>query len=116
MHQTIVDNALFRPGERVAIAASGGKGELCSVAAACSHRIHSVWCAFAARADSTVLAHVLTRLNERFAYGLRLFLLSVDEGIVGYRDDSLEVVRAPVRELTAPPRAGCQAEPGAVWR
>jgi hypothetical protein len=42
-------------------------------------------------ADSTVLIHVLTALNERFEYGLDLFLLSVDEGITGYRDDSLEV-------------------------
>ena len=30
-------------------------------------------------------------LNERHNYGLELILLSVDEGITGYRDDSLEV-------------------------
>jgi tRNA(Ile)-lysidine synthase TilS/MesJ len=30
-------------------------------------------------------------LNERYKYGLELFLLSIDEGITGYRDDSLEV-------------------------
>ena len=42
-------------------------------------------------ADSTVLAHVMTVLNERHNYGLKLILLSVDEGITGYRDDSLEV-------------------------
>lgn len=30
-------------------------------------------------------------LNERYKYGLDLFLLSIDEGITGYRDDSLEV-------------------------
>lgn len=30
-------------------------------------------------------------LNERCNYGLELFLLSIDEGITGYRDDSLEV-------------------------
>ncbi len=30
-------------------------------------------------------------LNERYNYGLDLFLLSIDEGITGYRDDSLEV-------------------------
>jgi len=41
--------------------------------------------------DSTVLAFVMKTLNERFKYGLELFLLSVDEGITGYRDDSLEV-------------------------
>jgi hypothetical protein len=37
------------------------------------------------------LAHVLTTLNRRYDYGLELFLLSIDEGIKGYRDDSLEV-------------------------
>jgi hypothetical protein len=31
-------------------------------------------------------------LNERYDYGLDLFLLSIDEGITGYRDDSLEVL------------------------
>jgi hypothetical protein len=44
-------------------------------------------------ADSTVLAHVLCLLNQRYDYGLDLFLLSIDEGITGYRDDSLEVCR-----------------------
>ena len=33
----------------------------------------------------------MTTLNARHDYGLDLFLLSVDEGITGYRDDSLEV-------------------------
>ncbi len=41
--------------------------------------------------DSTVLAELMTLLNDRYNYGLELFLLSVDEGITGYRDDSLEV-------------------------
>jgi cytoplasmic tRNA 2-thiolation protein 1 len=41
--------------------------------------------------DSTVLAHVLSLLNQRYDYGLDLYLLSIDEGITGYRDDSLEV-------------------------
>lgn len=44
-------------------------------------------------ADSTVLAYVLSELNRRHNYGLDLFLLSVDEGITGYRDDSLETVK-----------------------
>lgn len=44
-------------------------------------------------ADSTVLACVLAELNRRHNYGLDLFLLSVDEGITGYRDDSLETVK-----------------------
>ncbi|KAL4375523.1 hypothetical protein AHAS_Ahas05G0290300 [Arachis hypogaea] len=67
IHQVIVSNGLFTRGERVAIGASGGK-------------------------DSTVLAYVLAKLNQTHDYGLHLFLLSVDEGITGYRDDSLETV------------------------
>ena len=68
-HAEIVRSGLFRRGDRVAVGASGGK-------------------------DSTVLAHVLKTLNERHGYGLELFLLSVDEGIKGYRDDSLETVKS----------------------
>jgi len=67
IHETIVRSRLFQRGERVAIGASGGK-------------------------DSTVLAYVLSLLNTRHDYGLDLFLLSVDEGIAGYRDDSLAAV------------------------
>lgn len=44
-------------------------------------------------ADSTVLAYILSELNRRHKYGLDLILLSVDEGITGYRDDSLETVK-----------------------
>jgi tRNA(Ile)-lysidine synthase TilS/MesJ len=40
--------------------------------------------------DSTVLAYIMKTLNDRYQYGLELFLLSIDEGIKGYRDDSLE--------------------------
>lgn len=68
IHNTITANSLFFPGERIAIGASGGK-------------------------DSTVLASVLKTLNERYDYGLNLLLLSIDEGIKGYRDDSLETVK-----------------------
>ncbi|KAJ1723141.1 cytosolic thiouridylase subunit Ctu1 [Coemansia erecta] len=68
VHNTITSSQLFRPGDRVGIGASGGK-------------------------DSTVLAYVMKLLNERYNYGLSLFLLSVDEGISGYRDDSLETVK-----------------------
>ena len=45
--------------------------------------------------DSTVLAYVMKTLNERYNYGLELHLLSIDEGISGYRDDSLEVRHSP---------------------
>lgn len=68
VHETITSSALFGRGERIAIGASGGK-------------------------DSTVLASVLKTLNERYDYGLDLCLLSIDEGIKGYRDDSLETVK-----------------------
>ncbi|XP_055537619.1 cytoplasmic tRNA 2-thiolation protein 1 isoform X3 [Wyeomyia smithii] len=68
IHNTIEQNKLFNPRTKVAIGASGGK-------------------------DSTVLAHVLKTLNERYNYELELVLLSIDEGITGYRDDSLETVK-----------------------
>jgi len=68
IHHTITTTSLFSPGDRIAIGASGGK-------------------------DSTVLASVLKTLNERHNYGLELVLLSIDEGIKGYRDDSLETVK-----------------------
>lgn len=68
IHQTIINNSLFKRGDKIAIGASGGK-------------------------DSTVLAYVLKLLNERHDYGLELVLLSIDEGITGYRDDSLETVK-----------------------
>src|SRR5690242_5115242 len=68
IHHTILSTNLFQRGERIAIGASGGK-------------------------DSTVLASVLKTLNERYDYGLDLILLSIDEGIKGYRDDSLETVK-----------------------
>jgi len=68
IHDTIVSNNLFVRGERVALGASGGK-------------------------DSTVLAHVMKTLNDRYDYGIELHLVSIDEGIRGYRDDSLETVK-----------------------
>lgn len=50
-------------------------------------------------ADSTVLAYVLKKLNQEYDYGLKLILLSVDEGITGYRDDSLEVLTHQINDL-----------------
>lgn len=77
VHNTITSNALFYPGERIAIGASGGK-------------------------DSTVLASVLKTLNERHNYQLDLLLLSIDEGIKGYRDDSLETVKRNAVQYNLP--------------
>ncbi|CAI5458200.1 unnamed protein product [Closterium sp. Yama58-4] len=77
IHATIVENRLFKRGEKVAVAASGGK-------------------------DSTVLAHIISLLNTRHDYGLQLFLLSIDEGITGYRDDSLETVKRNEKQYGIP--------------
>ncbi|KAF1352659.1 adenine nucleotide alpha hydrolases-like protein [Lizonia empirigonia] len=77
IHHTIVSTSLFTRGERIAIGASGGK-------------------------DSTVLASVLKTLNERYDYGLDLMLLSIDEGIKGYRDDSLETVKRNAAQYDMP--------------
>lgn len=52
--------------------------------------------------DSTVLAYVMKTLNERHDYGLELFLLSIDEGITGYRDDSLETVKRNKEQYNLP--------------
>ena len=35
--------------------------------------------------DSTVLAYIMKTLNDRYNYGLKLVLLSIDEGITGIR-------------------------------
>lgn len=79
IHNTITSHSLFEPSEAVAIGASGGK-------------------------DSTVLASVLGTLNERYNYGLNLTLLSIDEGITGYRDDSLETVKRNALQYGMPLR------------
>lgn len=83
VHNTITEARLFKHGDRVAIGASGGKGNVSST----SHHPMLIQVTI----DSTVLAYVMKTLNERYSYGLDLFLLSIDEGITGYRDDSLEV-------------------------
>nr|GEV34941.1 cytoplasmic tRNA 2-thiolation protein 1 [Tanacetum cinerariifolium] len=72
IHRVIIDNNLFKRDECIAIGASCGK-DFC--------------------ANSTVLEYVMSELNRRHNYGLDLFLLSVDEGITGYRDDSLETIK-----------------------
>ncbi|OIR58078.1 MAG: ATP-binding domain-containing protein 3 [Amphiamblys sp. WSBS2006] len=69
VHATIQKNNMFpKKHTRVAIGASGGK-------------------------DSTALVHILSSLNKKHGYGLDLHLLSIDEGISPYRDDSLKTVR-----------------------
>ncbi|CAI4444587.1 Ncs6p [Saccharomyces cerevisiae S288C] len=77
IHNTIVANNLFQRGEKVAVGASGGK-------------------------DSTVLAHMLKLLNDRYDYGIEIVLLSIDEGIIGYRDDSLATVKRNQQQYGLP--------------
>ncbi|KAI5174132.1 cytoplasmic tRNA 2-thiolation protein 1 [Pancytospora epiphaga] len=67
IHDIIAKTNMFPRGSRVGIGISGGK-------------------------DSTVLAYVLNKLNKQFDYGLELVLLCVDEGIAGYRDQSIATV------------------------
>ncbi|CAL9732483.1 cytoplasmic tRNA 2-thiolation protein 1 [Monosporozyma unispora] len=77
IHNTIVNNNLFQRGEKVAVGASGGK-------------------------DSTVLCYLMKLLNERYDYGIDIYLLSIDEGIVGYRDDSLATVMRNQKQYGLP--------------
>ena len=83
--ETITSAKLFQPGERVAIGASGGK-------------------------DSTVLASILKTLNDKYGWNLDLVLLSVDEGIQGYRDHSLEAVKRNSADLALPLKIVSYAE------
>jgi len=108
---------MFRRGERVAVCASGEKEKKefflsfssFSLSLSLSLSLSSLFLSSHLRfplsffslstlpkpggKDSTALAHILTLLNKRHDYGLDIFLLSVDEGISGYRDDSLATVR-----------------------
>ncbi|EAN78267.1 TIGR00269 family protein, putative [Trypanosoma equiperdum] len=79
VHETIMKEKLFKPGDIVACGASGGK-------------------------DSTVLIHLMKLLNEQHEYGIQLLLLSIDEGIAGYRDDSLKTVHRNAEVYNLPLR------------
>lgn len=74
IHETILNDQMFEKNEQVVVAVSGGK-------------------------DSTVLAYVLDKLNREFGYGLRLVMVCIDEGIQGYRDESIQTVKRNQAEL-----------------
>ena len=77
IHDTIISYKLFNTGETVAIGISGGK-------------------------DSTVLAHVINKLNKTKNYGINIQLIAVDEGIKGYRDGSIETIEKNAKLLNLP--------------
>ncbi|BFU21926.1 PP-loop family protein [Entamoeba histolytica HM-1:IMSS-B] len=68
VHQCIDEFQLIYPTDHIVIGVSGGK-------------------------DSTALATMLARIEKRWPSGAKYTLVAVDEGIVGYRDKSLECVR-----------------------
>ena len=77
IHQTIMSEKLFEEGDKIVLGISGGK-------------------------DSTVMLHTMTLLKERYKYPISLQLLAIDEGIKGYRDDSLETVKSNEKTYNVP--------------
>jgi len=73
VRRTLWDYHLIRPGERIAIALSGGK-------------------------DSTALLHLLRKILP-LSGDVTLSAITVDEGIAGYRDATLEVAREMAARL-----------------
>ncbi|CCF75941.1 cytoplasmic tRNA 2-thiolation protein 1 [Babesia microti strain RI] len=68
IHETIVQYDMINNNDRVCVGVSGGK-------------------------DSSVLIDILYNIKVTYGYSWQLFLLAIDEGIKGYRDDSLAVVQ-----------------------
>lgn len=77
IHELQTKHKVMLRGQKIAIGASGGK-------------------------DSTVMIDVLYELNKRLNLGLNLELVSIDEGIHGYRDDSLKAVYKTAEKLNLP--------------
>lgn len=77
IYKTVQESDMFLPSETIAIGVSGGK-------------------------DSTVLAHVLNTINAKYNLGLNLVLLCIDEGIKGYRDNSIAKVLKLEQDLALP--------------
>ena len=67
VHECIKEFKLILPTDHIVVGVSGGK-------------------------DSTALATMLKRIEDRYPTGAKYDLVAVDEGIVGYRDKSLDCV------------------------
>ena len=90
IHNTIIDNALFKRGDKVAIAASGGKGEFCFVCANLPLHValDSLWfcgfrvfCDFCERGKEIVGKEVWERLCGKG--GVSKLVFHVLEGMPG---------------------------------
>eukprot|EP01053_Blabericola_migrator_P011051 Blabericola_migrator_1__11050@NODE_642_length_7106_cov_1724_731212_g82_i1_p3_GENE_NODE_642_length_7106_cov_1724_731212_g82_i1NODE_642_length_7106_cov_1724_731212_g82_i1_p3_ORF_typecomplete_len245_score35_57ATP_bind_3/PF01171_20/1_2e29PAPS_reduct/PF01507_19/4e05QueC/PF06508_13/0_00055tRNA_Me_trans/PF03054_16/0_012ThiI/PF02568_14/0_016NAD_synthase/PF02540_17/0_064_NODE_642_length_7106_cov_1724_731212_g82_i161766910 len=77
VYRTCQKLELFESGDRVVIGVSGGK-------------------------DSSALLHSLIKINKRYSMGLELLMLAIDEGIRGYRDDSLKCVDTAQKKYQLP--------------
>ena len=66
---------MLKKGQRVAVALSGGK-------------------------DSVVMLHMLHRISRSFP--VKLFAITIDEGICNYREFSLKVARSECKKLGVP--------------
>ncbi len=75
MRRTVREFHMIKPGEKVAVALSGGK-------------------------DSVVMLHQLSSLREKLP--MELFAILVDEGIAGYRNPTIAVARRECRKLEVP--------------
>ncbi|MHA1506160.1 MAG: TIGR00269 family protein [Candidatus Asgardarchaeia archaeon] len=71
--RTIREYRMFEYNDRIAVAYSGGK-------------------------DSTVLLYLLHKIEKNFPKS-ELFVITIDEGIKGYRDDALKIAKENVKEL-----------------
>jgi cytoplasmic tRNA 2-thiolation protein 1 len=73
--KTISKYGMLSYGDRIGVAISGGK-------------------------DSTSLLHILSKITE--GHGAELFALTIDEGIEGYRNESIENAKKITSELSIP--------------
>lgn len=73
--RTVREHRMLRKGDRVAVGLSGGK-------------------------DSSVMLHLLHRISKSLP--IELFAITIDEGIAGYRNRTLEVAKKECRKLDIP--------------